>query len=1760
MSKSNRFINQHTPKKLNPKDKNIEEKDTWELVHAFFEHHGQVQHQIESYNDFIENGLPQVFENNRILTVTCKDKTYKVEFGECILTKPTHGELNGNIRNITPMECINRDITYEAELLVDIETTDFNGHVNRYPKEIIGQIPVMVRSNLCNLRNIMHDKKELAKLKEDFYDPGGDFIINGGRKVVTSQERTAQNAVYVFANKKTAPKYTLFAQVRSGSLTGSHSTTTEVGIMKDGLISVTLPYIELTSIPLGVLYRALGVVGDIKNIVSYILPDFKDKEALDVLIKSLEHSLEISSQDQALLFIGKKGVKFTRPQKYRIEEPEKEIKDSKKKSDLKRKIKLVYDEFSGEKKVMTHEALLYTVVENAGFDSKPYKIAKEVSKEDEKTKTILIKILKEKMNLMGEDIDQYLKELIDIDDETKQAISYARHLLTAELFPHLESTESNFINKRFYLGYMTFKLLQVVLKRSTLQDRDHFANKRVATSGVLLRQQFEGSFRRMRGEIENSIERSIRGGSSTIKVTSYINPKTITNAMRGALSDNSWGARGKNQGVSQKTDQFNFISALSNLRKVVTPISQEGGKIDAPRKLHSSQWGITCLAETPEGKKCLTLDTKIKTKYGEREMGNLKNGDIVFTWDIKNKFLVQSKIKDYFTDEKEVFKIVCDYNYNKEIEKSLAKTPAMVRSKREKLNEIQKTYIRNSELEHFSIEATKDHPFLTKDGWKELRELKPGDKVYIFKIKDYYPISSIESQGIKTVADFTTVSDNHNFIANEFVTHNCGLIKNLALGSYITIGSDPRPILEYFQTMDIIKFEEYNNTNENLLRLTKIFVNGSPLGVTKYPDDFVRETRILRRGNLNPETSISYNKSDNEIKISTEAGRLCRPLLIVENGKILLKKSHIQEIREGKWNYPSVWQNLLEGGFIEFIDKSEEEDLLIALSPSEFHQKNSKIYEYTHCELNSSLIFGVGASLIPYPDHNQCIHEEEPVLMADGSCKKIKDVVVGDEVFTFHPETQEKSITKVVQTYNGPTDKTMFEITTLSGRKIKATYDHRFMTSKGWKQLGEISGETYIAISLDPKPIFRKKTQEVLCVDKQAMIDCLWKSRGMNDRRFSKFELESIYSNSPKLGFIARLYGYFMSGAEPNKEVNDECKMCFGQPFKECIPCFESFANDKLPEWLMTGQEFIKREFLAGFKGGSLGGICYENNIAYEKVKVSFKTAKYIRKYYQDVLELYKSFGFRLSNILPTKPPELKGKNAYKRTHLVSATSWKTEHSFIIAEKQMEESVNLIGYRYDKTKMIRASIVIEYLKTKSYLRSSKEPEDQKKIRGRMYQSFEDWEKDIKVVDTTLFVPVMFVKKIPTVNIADITTESDNHSFLSGDCFCVHNSPRNTYQCIWKEEQVLMGDGSLKKIKDIQIGDEVISFNPITLKKKKTNVIHHHVSPTNKKMVKLTTLDDKSIIVTEDHKIITQNGWIEAGKLIPMQSKVGISTIDIVFITLKSVEEVSNVEIADITTKSKNHSFIAGQGFCVHNSAMGKQAIGVPGSNYLHKTKGTFFAMDYPQKPLIASKTSRLIGFDDLPAGQNVIVSVCPWKGFNQEDSIIMNQDSIDRGFMNITAFMCYEAKLDRPGEKFEIPIESETNRFKGNTSKLELESIGNFGGNIYGTQRETEKHEHIFCYVPKGRKVEEGDTLIGKIISEDITGMTLNRKNKTDESVVYDQPWSGTIHAVHRGINGAGYPYIRIVVAQKRPPVFGDKFSARHGQQAIVKGKSLASR
>jgi len=198
-----------------------------------------------------------------------------------------------------------------------------------------------------------------------------------------------------------------------------------------------------------------------------------------------------------------------------------------------------------------------------------------------------------------------------------------------------------------------------------------------------------------------------------------------------------------------------------------------------------------------------------------------------------------------------------------------------------------------------------------------------------------------------------------------------GIVKNLAMLTVITIASSTQPIREFIIHLGLRQIEDIHS--ETIYGKCKVFVNGDWVGIHDKPAVLLGELRKMRRnGEINIYTSISWNIQMNEIHISTEGGRLTRPLIIVENNKSLATEEILERLNSNELE----WDDLLFGKHvcIEYLDVAEENTAMIAMNPEDLEgnlRENDKFFEYTHIEIDPNLMFGVIGVNGPFTDHQQ---------------------------------------------------------------------------------------------------------------------------------------------------------------------------------------------------------------------------------------------------------------------------------------------------------------------------------------------------------------------------------------------------------------------------------------------------------------------------------------------------------------------------------------------------------------------------------------------------------------------------------------------------------------------------------------------------------------------------------------------------------------------------------------------------------------------
>ncbi|CAL5350659.1 unnamed protein product [Camellia sinensis] len=395
--------------------------------------------------------------------------------------------------------------------------------------------------------------------------------------------------------------------------------------------------------------------------------------------------------------------------------------------------------------------------------------------------------------------------------------------------------QNNFRAKCIYVAVMLRRMMEAILNKDAMDDKDYVGNKRLELSGQLLSLLFEDLFKTMNDEVKKTVDatlakpsrssrfdfsqgaivallitlehhqeqvikltlggRIIKASTDDFHYVKFIVKDSITVGLERTLSTGNWDVKRfkmHRKGMTQVVARLSFIGTLGHMTKI-SPQFEKSRKVSGPRALQPSQWGMLCPCDTPEGEAC-------------------------------------------------------------------------------------------------------------------------------------------------------------------------GLVKNLALMTHVTTDEEEGPIVSLcyclgVEDLELLSGEELHTPDSFL-----IILNGIILGKHRRPQRFANAMRKLRRaGKIGEFVSVFVNEKQHCVYIASDGGRVCRPLVIADNGVSRIKEHHMKELLDGV----RCFDDFLREGLIEYLDVNEENNALIALYEGE------ATFETTHIEIEPFTILGVCAGLIPFPHHNQ---------------------------------------------------------------------------------------------------------------------------------------------------------------------------------------------------------------------------------------------------------------------------------------------------------------------------------------------------------------------------------------------------------------------------------------------------------------------------------------------------------------------------------------------------------------------------------------------------------------------------------------------------------------------------------------------------------------------------------------------------------------------------------------------------------------------
>ena len=1318
------------------------ETQVMNILEKYFKTKGFISHQISSYNHMIQHSLQGIVGEESVIDVEVKPNVkYRVEFGQVHIGKPQVIEEDRTVRNLYPAESRLRNDTYNAAIALDIVTfLTIDGvmkETKKIDKYIIGHIPVMVNSSKCNLYGLSkHEKIAAGECPED---EGGYFIIGGKERVLITQERAAYNMIGVH-KQKAQSKHSYVSEVRSMSDTTGHSVLVQAKIAKNNRgICFSLPYINY-EIPVGVVFKALGFeVRDFPYLLGVSLHTRK-------FFKVIYEEMGTTTQEEALEFIGKHAM--------------------------------------------------------------------HVIQQDKRS-------------------------------------AYASQILENEIFPHM-GVITHSLERAMFLGTLVKKLLETASESGIrpCDDRDNIANKRFEVAGVLVSSLFRSLFKRLVRSVTPLVQKR---PDIAIALSRF---NTVTTGFRSCFATGKWGVQKNSyvrQGVSQVLSRLTLGAFRSHLRRIVIPIGKEG-KNTQIRQLHGSQIFFICLFETPEGHasgivKNFSMTCEVTNGINgslAREVIEQVDG-IIAVVDIGDDIsILADAVRIYLNGN--IIGITEDPSL-------ICTTLRDLRDKRHIPREASIAYDDIDQEIHIATDSGRlIRPLFSLDSGNKLNVINPDTTWYemvddgIVKYRDAAELENMviamEPENLATNTEYDLLEIHPSMMMGvcasiiPFPDHsqsprNCyqSAMGKQALGIYALSNAVRADTIVHLL-----------NSPQAPLTTTKI---ASFMGFDKLPSGQNIMVAIATYTGFNQEDSIIMNKGaiDRGIfRVTT-----FKTVSHVEKKKGTAYNESIQfppaDIRKRFYKY----DKLGDDGIAKVGQKVEKNDVLIGRVLR--YTNKQGVTEYKDCstvakmneagiidkviigttpegfkfvkvKIRSTCIPEVGDKLASksaqkgtigaiYASHDMpftedglipdiiinphCLSGDSVIRLSTGEVKYIKDIYDKDfNITTVNPETLEISNTKYNQGFVKDTVE-MKELTTISGRKIKCTPEHKFLvvvgeevvwkeakdilpysdkmlihhsilpvaetneneliiqapvdtSNKYWTRLSDL-GYVGVAISLEKKMILARLLG---ITDSDGHLRIRNKTTGSMRYKIYVGELEDIVEiqNDVKtLGFKIPIY------RRSQWTFDVELEPALGFLMYQIGTCIGNKTKSLrvFPQWIKNACLSVKREFLSGYQGGdgSKVGVNWkmpQQQVRIRPIPMRTMNDEHIKSshmgYLKEFQQVYKEFGIEATI------------QEYK-----TKSDDKTDLKLYISttEANIEKFISTVGYRYCNHKRRESRLPIEYFKTKN-----------NGIKFE-YQKFKDCFQKGDLITTFIETNV----DIPPEPVYDFTTSSENHSFIANS-FVSHN--------------------------------------------------------------------------------------------------------------------------------------------------------------------------------------------------------------------------------------------------------------------------------------------------------------------------------------------------------------------------------------------------
>ena len=311
---------------------------------------------------------------------------------------------------------------------------------------------------------------------------------------------------------------------------------------------------------------------------------------------------------------------------------------------------------------------------------------------------------------------------------------------------------------------------------------------------------------------------------------------------------------------------------------------------------------------------------------------------------------------------------------------------------------------------------------------------------------------------------------------------------------------------------------------------------------------------------------------------------------------------------------------------------------------------------------------------------------------------------------------------------------------------------------------------------------------------------------------------------------------------------------------------------------------------------------------------------------------------------------------------------------------------------------------------------------------------------------------------------------------------------------------------------------------------------------------LIVVENKKSLLTKDHVNQLKEGKIKWSDLVKggIVEYIDAAEEENTYVALDEKDltdehthlEISPITIFGICTSLVPYANFGSSSRLIRGSKIQRQGLGLYASNYLLRIDTDVNILNYPHVPIVRSFTTSISHYDKHPSGQNIIIAIMSYEGYNMKDAIIMNRASVERGLGKSTYFRPYIAEEIRysGGLKDEILVpDKEVKGYKSEKDYRLLEDDG---------------------VVYTEAKVKDGDVVIGKIspprFLSELEEFSLAANIRRESSTSLKHGERGIVDMTIVTENEEGSKLVQIRIRDPRVPEIGDKFASRYGQKGVI--------